>query len=441
MLEYELKEQVRLQKRKQVMNILHQHPIIKGCDLMLLRKISKISYESDLEKAYRLWTNLLPSTPSQAIVTSIPFEEFQRVHSDVQSYLLLEGSAERLTETIKLYATRESPVGPGYIWNDKHQMSQKRTRDLDILRKKGVTISVPEEYVDTIQSNLERAVNLPLLELLKNKRIATINGFANSLMTLLIHDPYDHFFGFDLLDKYKLLPRYKDLFNRIGNPQATDVYAREGELVASIMYNNRAWLMAEEGIRPGITAVRIARILESSGSKTENQAKALNILHEEVLLDPLASTRLGYIATRVLIQLMEQRRKQGFIRDLDNNFQPIGIFPATDPEYMAFLVETSQLLAAPEAKTTRTLTNISILVEEYLRWSAHRKSEKDPRLGLPTNLTGRLRVNQKTLAPELVIRADVFTDFNIIPLSVIPDEVRQWILKNPGSAATQEYLI
>jgi hypothetical protein len=429
--EAELNEQARLQRRKQVMGIIHQHPLVKGSELMLLRKMSKITYQPDPEVSYNLWTQVHPQTPTQAQAVFMPFGEFQDLHQRVQQYIVSDGSWDNLRDTVRLYSGKNSPVGPGYSWNDQHEISQKPTKTLAILRENGVTISFPSEGVRFFQTHPQDS-QVPLLEIAKNTRFATINGFAGSLMTLAIHDTYDHVFTFDVLDKAGLLDRYQGLFQRIGNPQSTDIYAREGELVASVTYNTRSWTLVEEGIEPTMTVPRLIRLLSKQGKTTENQERSLDSL-TTISSDKEASRRVGYIATRVLIQLMEQRRKQGFIRDLNSEFKPTGIFPLTDPEYMAFVVELALLMDAPKTNSINALVNTTVLVEEYMNMLATDKQ--------PANMNGRLQIRKGRVVPDLVLKTTDLNDPSVLEKCSLPIARLEWILSHPGSGATQEYLL
>lgn len=430
-------EQMRLEKRKDVMKILNSQPEIKGAEGMLLRKMAKIMYEKDVNISFELWNELVPQSPSQQTAIGISFIRFSEIHSVVQEYFQNKGSESVLAQTILKYLTNKSPNGPGYIWNDNNEISQNDTRSLETLRTQGVAIGIPESQIATLKEFSQQQPNCPLIDSMKNTRIARINGFSRSLMTLTIHDLYDHFFTYDVLDNAGILERYADFFDKVGNPQLTDLYAREGELVASVAYNTRAWSLKEEGIKPDITAAQLIRLILKSNDLTANQKSAVKILKEEILPDKEKSLRMGYIVTRVLIQLMEQRRKQGFILDLDKEHKPTGILSIVDPEYMSLIVEIANLLDQPEFKTFDFLVNISIFVEEYLSFLA---SGNDGENNSGENLNGKLFHNDSTNTAELVLRIQDIHDKKVRENTTLPLEKIKWILENPGNSATQEDL-
>lgn len=68
----------------------------------------------------------------------------------------------------------------------------------------------------------------------------------------------------------------------------------------------------------------------------------------------------------VLVELMEQRRRQGFIQILDENNLPTEVLPLLDLEYAALVVEGAHLLCQPETQTGHELYKINVFVEDFL---------------------------------------------------------------------------
>ena len=438
--EQEMPELRRVERRRQVWEILNQHNSIAGSERMLLRKMSKVMLQSNPEVAHNLWTKIKPQTLAQETALGIHVENFDQLHSHVQDYLAGDGSDKTLAVAITRNLTKENPKGPGYEWNDRHEISQKPGKNLEKLQNKGATMTIPSESLHLITAHKGEIGEKPLIELLKKERFATINDFTKSLMILGTHDTFDHFFSFDLLQRTGILERYADFFRRIGNPHATDMFGREGEMVASPVYNIRKWSMIDSQIQPDITAKRIERILEKSANPTENQQRALQILRDTVLKDPEVSRRLGYIVTGMSIELLEQRRKQGFIRDLDEDFQPQGIVPILDPEYMALIIETDNIMHSPEIAAFDALANASLLVEEYLFMLANMSQDATTPLEIPKNLQTRVQFAEGSKIPTLVIKIDDMRDETVKQESNLPKDRIQWIIDHPASTTTLDFI-
>lgn len=93
--------------------------------------------------------------------------------------------------------------------------------------------------------------------------------------------------------------------------------------------------------------------------------------------------KLCSIYSGVSVELMEQKRKHGFIRCLDNNFEAVGVLPLLDSEYLALIVETSHMLSDPSTKARTSLFNIEGIIEDYLIGLATEEVTDDLVINLP----------------------------------------------------------
>lgn len=430
----DLPEQVRLERRSGIGQILESFPDIRGNERMFLRKMSRVLYEKDISTAQTIWNSLTPQTDKQKIAVTINNETFDLLHSQVQSYLDSKGSPHALQELI--LASREPGISkrPGYIWNDKHQASQKEIRSLKTIEANGITIHIPDKDMDILKEHHESNTELPIIERAKNSRIVTINGFKGSLMTLVIHDPYDHFFVSTLLREHGVEEQYKAFFDSIGNPANTDLFSREGELVGAISYAYRVWNMVEKGIQPVITSDKIKNLILKSSTPNDNQSRAVEHLDKVVKMNLEQSRKYGYIATSCIIQLLEQRRKQGYIRILDKEYDFERNMSLVEPDYLSLIVETVKLLEENEPLVSRAVSNAAILTEEYFHYILKSKSEG------PHNLEKRLIQHTNDQNPVLTMRMVDLLDTSIIPNSSLSPQNTQWITDNPGFTATQQHL-
>jgi len=437
--ERDLSEQVRLARRNGVKDFLWKVPQINGNERMLLRKMSRVLYESNVENAYHHWLRIKPQTEAQKSALSIPVDTFSEIHNLTQTYLSGEGSQENLKKMIRDYREETSIRGPGYKWNDEHQKSQRESRSLARLNDSGIRIGIPLESLSVLAAYNQKRPEVSLIESAKNERIATINGFGGSLMTLVIHDSFDHFYMANHFRDSGIEDKYTNFFDSVGNPTKTDLFSREGELIASPAYAYRLWGMVERGVEPTITADRAHRLIQKSQQYTQNQLDAMHHL-EQVKTDPQQARKYGYIITSVIIELLEQRRKQGFIRKLNKEHNIIDNLPISDPEYLSFTVAVIRKLSEIEPHAFKAVSNNAILIEEYFRFISTPDFKPQKQEELPPNLQNRIVLNKKNDMPTLVLKMSDMEDNSISEKSTLPVNVRDWIIKNPGFTATQQPL-
>ena len=254
----------------------------------------------------------------------------------------------------------------GQQWNDEYQMKQTEhsNRSLNALQNQGIKIKFDSNHIGLLKNLFLEQDNSSLIEKIKNERFFTINGLRKSKVSLMIHDAFDHFWTFNLLEKKGILKRYESFLNQVGNPHLTDIFCREGELIASVSFDFRYYFLTTHRFEKILTYEEILEIL-SKNLSTENQKQAYdrllkeknNIIFIDYLLRSLSS---------IYTELMEQRRKFGFIKILNKNFQPIDTLQALDPEYVSLIIDTSLCLIENQTEAFQALLNIVLLGENYL---------------------------------------------------------------------------
>jgi hypothetical protein len=248
--------------------------------------------------------------------------------------------------------------------DDRETLQEKHPlRNLASVRKHGFMITLAGDKSDMVKA--AEHPTLPLVERLKNKRLLTINGLPNSKVALLVHDHFDHFLTFDHLDKQGILERYKPFLRSVGDPAGTDIFCREGELVASVAYD---WRWANFPYFKQISLFNydtVSDILKSHNLSTENQQKAYEILQKRAT-DKEFIERLPIAISGVYTELMQQRVKHGLIKIINPKKKIEGHMGTMNPEYLALIIESYEELHQNKRKFTKGLENIQLSIEDFL---------------------------------------------------------------------------
>ncbi len=367
----EVQELERLEIRHDIAEILKTHPAISKADASMLHWLSlTMQNATSLETAKKTWRSLASrngrniDTDFSAVqqgILRIPDTEIEPLFEQTQTYLADTKPDLRERVISRMHSTF------GHNHTDRAEVNQTEIRTLDLLRQNGVRISISPRDIEQLKNEYTDDAACPVLDRVKNKKIATINGLTDSKISLSIHDVFDHFWTYNKLGASGILGRYQDFLQSVGNPQATDMYGREAELIATISFEWRGSHLPERDFRPIFSLDTIKKVFQKAEYRglSDNQQSAQAILSE---LDPKGeeATRLESMYSGILVELMEQRRKHGFIRRLDRNFQPVDNLPLLDPEYLALIVETNHLLCDQETRAQSSLLNTEILVEDYL---------------------------------------------------------------------------
>lgn len=414
----EIAELQKLERRKIVGDMIVSVPELMRTDRMLLRWLSKILISARTpESAIKRWHAL--ETKRDRPLTARQLKEVG-VSNEViiELFLSVKAKLAEIEELLSEQLVERVTGNYGHYWNDRYESRQKPKRSLDILKKSGVKVAISaDQLASFIPLNLDDLA-CPILDKVKNQKIASINGFTDSKVSLTIHDIFDHFWFYSFLEDNGIFEQYQEFFNLVGNPQSTDIFSREGELAASVAFDYRTFSVSETDYEPLFSLAQIKRILEKhypTRKPTSNQERVLALL-EEIPATSEEGKCLAFVVSGLTIELMEQRRKHGFIRTLDEKFQPNGVLHIMDAEYVALVVESNHLLFAEREQVDAVLLNISVAIEEYL-----------------------LRVLQHDGQKELVMTIETLRNFDLKNTIVSPVTV-EWIRHNLGFAANRRDL-
>lgn len=308
-------------------------------------------------------------------------------------------------------------VGPyGHQWNDVYEQSQVNhpKRSLGSLYRCGIKSLISPEGAQRVKDLVQQSPDCPIFDRLKTEKVFTINGFKGSKTSLVIHDTFDHFFTYSLLKKNGVMDRYSGFLSSLGNPQDTDIFSREGEVIASTAYHYRSMEFADDQF-PMFKYGEILALFAKKKTLNENEKSAYSILKNRQN-DTQFSHKIVGIVSGILVELMEQRRKHGFIRTLDPSFQPVGLLQAWDPHHVAFMVEVATTLCDNADLARRALVNTTILVEDYLQ---------------------RVAANPAYSNEALVLKNTDLEDLPHEKIKLKPHIV-SWISNNPGVSSVKD---
>ena len=430
----DLQELRRLERRSIVVDTMRSnHYLLAGMDTTFARRISGIVIRNDdVASAWDLFKSLnASSSGQQEILNNLEQYDFVNIWKRCKGILAQEDHSifSAVYRRTHLEQSAEGKKKKGQIlWNDFYEINQNPRRSLEQIRQSGVDIELSDDYIEQLRGArtvIEQNGTCPILERIKNDKVFTISGLKGSKASLTIHDLFDHFWTYDLLDRTGVFDRYKDFFDRVGNPQNTDMFKRESELIASAVFGTRLYRVAEEDFVSIFNFDRIKRVLEKS-AKTENftpnQQTALEILDQT---DPesFEAGSLSYDVSNMAIELMEQRRKHGFIKNLetrvDGTLYPVSVMNVLDPEYIALMVEINHMILDPSNKAEQSLLNISVMVEDYL------------------NHLSRSNANSKI--EPLNVRVENINSYDIDKSSLRKDRI-EWLKTHAGFASTKSSL-
>lgn len=307
----------------------------------------------------------------------------------------------------------------GPLKNDQQQSHPETDkRSLQNIFSAGLSFSIPKRYRAMIAEMYKQNSTAILSDLLKNEKIVTMNGLTHSKISLMVHDIFDHYWLSTHLFQLGYCEKFSTLFKKIGSPFERDVFSREGELIASIAFEYRLYLISHD-YTPLLSMRDIAAILEQSikeGLATENQYDALALLQSSEYNKGFLHG-LSYIYSGIIIELMEQRRKNGLIKIINPDTRDIiGTFNALDPEYLAFIIHTCSWLFSNTQLIHQALLTIAVITENYLCDLA-----KNPDIA-------PLRITLENIKDAIPYDGS------------IPDYKITWFKKNPGFASTRSIL-
>ena len=257
-----------------------------------------------------------------------------------------------------------------FLNNDKYQFAGRRTnRSLHSISTEGLCIQVE----GTGLAALKRAVmeseesGIPVVELTKNMGILSINGFSESKLSLAVHDAIDHVFAFDQARTIGLFRKYGDFFESIGSPQDTDIFKREGEVIASLAFGMRYWEF-QDGFVPLLDMNFISEAHEDAlkeGGISGSSDEALEIA-ESLQYHPESdeTASFEFMLSNYMTTLHEQRRRYGIIKQ-----KTVDGYTELNPlrsDQLSFFFELHHHLFASRELHLSKLHGVHIALEEYL---------------------------------------------------------------------------
>ena len=409
---FELKELVRLEKRHDIGDILRTNPVVTRADgTMLHWLVNTMLHASSSEDAISKWRakshrggriSERDFSYVQKSILQLPDEHIDTLFTQTEDYI--QTTAPHVKERVVNRVAR---------WN-KGEKREEPIRSLELLRENGINIHIEPTDVSLIQQEYSEEAAFLVLDRIKNKKIATINGLTDSKMSLSIHDTFDHFLTYDKLERMGILDRYSEFLQSVGNPQDTDLFNKEGELIASICFEWRSSHTPERQFKPLLSLPQIQRVFE----KTDQQGLSINQERAAGRLSDLPeegeeATRLCSMYSGILVEFMEQRRKHGYIRQMDSTNEAGSVLPLLEPEYLALIVEVNHMLCDPATRSREDLFSTEAIIEDYLIALARGETDQDLSITLPA-----------------------IQNFDVSS-SRLSEKRQQWLRENPFHAATR----
>lgn len=383
--------------------------------------------EPDAYKALGRFRDLRPRTIQEEMILLVNDTEFLNCHQALTS------SLKQMKDQI--YDSSVKNIRQIEI-NDEVQFNQKESRSVDAMISNGVRIRISSDAFEDLERERKNHRNgmIPLIEVLKNEKILDVSGFQDSKISHAIHDTIDHAWLFWMLKERGLFEKYLVLFDSIGNPEATDMYKREGEVVASIGFGVRYWANIEAGFIPKVSITEIAERFERYFDLGELDALHLDSYRKvrELVKYPLQreAQSLAFVFSNYLTELDEQRRKHGKIKRKDTRTKKIlGELDPWSPDYLSFFVEAHNLLLNSKNRHRNTLHLVHLLFEDYL-------NKDDSLEGGTLILHMNTVLNQWTGLP----RDGEDLQSPLLGLSLPPERIN-WMLANPGFTAFKDQVV
>lgn len=319
--------------------------------------------KEDAAEALRSFRLLVPHTTDEELALLLNDNQFFVLHRTLHEYLL--SISEEIEESI-IQAKNQIAS------NDRIQFSGVETMSLAGCRERGISIRILPAFIDEISTAQAIAGNrrIPVLELLKNRRIIETGLLSDSKISLAVHDLMDHVWFFSLLSDQGLTETHQDLFNQIGNPETTNIFKREGEIVASLAFGVRMWPNFPIGFTSRFCVEEILQIMSRhfDNSLLDQVGIAAFQRLRTIATEPksIAAQRIEFVFSNYLTELDEQRRKHGAIKVRNRSNRVIGELDPWGPTYLSFFIQAMDLLLSSSSKHRDSLLRTHIVIEEFL---------------------------------------------------------------------------
>jgi hypothetical protein len=317
----------------------------------------------DVERAWLVFKNILPSTTDEEMIILTNRREFDDIHAQLHAYL--REKKDKIEHEVKENIERIK----GF---DVDQFRSGGKRSIKEMRDRGIEIRILPEHFETLRAlqTEMKTSRIPLLEVLKRERIAEVNLIPKTKVATIIHDAIDHVWLYALLADKGLLKKYSDLFASIGNPDKIDIFKREGEIVASIGYGVRYWAYVEAGFKPHVSIEQIAEKIETYFDEDQLGERHLDAYRNIRKLAKAPTKReaqsLAFVFSNYLVELNEQRRKHGPIKVRNEDLEVVGELDPWSPDFLCFFIEAHALLHDSKNKHRDNLLRAHIILEQHL---------------------------------------------------------------------------
>ena len=396
---------------KEAVKVLYR-PNLRGvAENQSARRMAEIFALEDPLIALARLRQVSASSPSEEYFVSLEDREFFDVH--LEGRVRWEAAQDTLPQAIKERLL-------SFKKYDRMQFEQKNTnRSLEFLREHGLSCSLKagsEYIVQQIAAGSEAAFR-PLLESLNNHKKLEVGGFEYAKASLVIHDIIDHLWTFDLLDRCQIFERYRSLFDALGLGLScmTDIFKREGEIIASISYGVRAFRGALPGFRSTFSFEDIVRILSQADGGIVGSTKETFRIMSGLSSSSTEAISLAFVYSNYITELDEQRRRFGGIKFRDpKSGQVKGELSPMSLDFLCLFIEVHHQLLRSVNKHRDALFSMHYLLEEYLRSIATGTAPKSIHV-TPSLLNGdSLRYGE-----------------------LVPPKVSEWMYRNYGFTANR----
>lgn len=392
-----------------------QRHSVESINNQFATKLVPCLIETDAVMALENFRSIIPNTIDEELVLLTNDEQFYELHSGLHKRL--ETADETIETSIDENAKEIDRA-------DRMQFDGRVRRSVERMMNEGMVITIDPANADLIIEANELAGEgiLPVTEYVKNGKVLGVSGFMGSKVSLAIHDYMDHLWTFDTIQRAGILDRFSLMFDSIGNPEATDIYKREGEIVASVAFGVRYFQTMPSAFGPLMRSSQIQEHLDKlfiEGKLEDRHMEAYRTLHG-LRKGSMEWQSLGFSFSNYITELDQQRRKYGRIKQRDpRTKQLIGELDPLSPDFVCFFIETHHQLLSPKNKHRDDLFRFHILLEEYLTAFANGKIPQDKPFVITSDRLKQTDFTKTTLPPQRI----------------------QWMRNNHGFTATRDAII
>jgi hypothetical protein len=394
----------------------NRHVVVDRINNQFATKILPVFLHPDKAEARQSFRCIVPNTVDEEMVTLVNDEQFDEIHTGLSEYMgtVEEEVSANVDENLENIALA-----------DRMQFSVKKRRSLEHMRRNGMSIAIDPNAAGIILEKyaLAGAGILPLSEYVKNERILLVSGFPDySKVSHAEHDLMDHLWTFDVIERAGLLDRYSYMFDSIGNPEATDIFRREGEIVSSIAFGVRYYHTMPSAFGPRMRSSQIEEHLDKlfvEGGLEDRHFEAFRYL-KSLRRGSIEWQSLGFSFSNYITELDEQRRKWGRIKQRDPRTKELlGELDPLSPDFLCFFIDTHKELMSPKNKHRDDLLRFHIIFEEFLTSFAKGEIEAG--------------------APK-VFKLSTLREVDFTKTTLPPSRI-QWMRNNLGFTATRDTIL